>query len=322
MAREKTKCMTSIGGQALIEGIMMRGPQKTAVAVRLPDKTIETEYLEIKTLRDKYPLFRAPLLRGIAGFIDSLSIGYRALMLSAEKSDEETGEEEMSRFDAWIDRKFGDKAMKAVTVTGTVLGVALAVLLFFVLPTWIYNLIGGAVPFMQENQVLRSLIEGVMRLAIFIGYVILCSQVEGVGRVFEYHGAEHKTIFCYEAGLPLTVENVRKQPRHHPRCGTSFLFMVIAISILVSTVVFGIWPVHNALWRFVAHLLMLPIIVGVSYEFNRWAGRHDGPVTKLLTAPGLWLQNFTTFEPDDSMIEVGIKALELVLPEVKGEDAW
>ena len=169
MAREKTKCMTSIGGQALIEGIMMRGPQKTAVAVRLPDKTIETEYLEIKTLRDKYPLFRAPLLRGIAGFIDSLSIGYRALMLSAEKSDEETGEEEMSRFDAWIDRKFGDKAMKAVTVTGTVLGVALAVLLFFVLPTWIYNLIGGAVPFMQENQVLRSLIEGVMRLAIFIG---------------------------------------------------------------------------------------------------------------------------------------------------------
>ena len=183
MAREKTKCMTSIGGQALIEGIMMRGPQKTAVAVRLPDNTIETEYLEIKTLRDKYPLFRAPLLRGIAGFIDSLSIGYRALMLSAEKSDEETGEEEMSRFDAWIDRKFGDKAMKAVTVTGTVLGVALAVLLFFVLPTWIYNLIGGAVPFMQENQVLRSLIEGVMRLAIFIGYVILCSQVEGVGRV-------------------------------------------------------------------------------------------------------------------------------------------
>lgn len=322
MAREKTKCMTSIGGQALIEGIMMRGPQKTAVAVRLPDNTIETEYLEIKTLRDKYPLFRAPLLRGIAGFIDSLSIGYRALMLSAEKSDEETGEEEMSRFDAWIDRKFGDKAMKAVTVTGTVLGVALAVLLFFVLPTWIYNLIGGAVSFMQENQVLRSLIEGVMRLAIFIGYVILCSQVEGVGRVFEYHGAEHKTIFCYEAGLPLTVENVRKQPRHHPRCGTSFLFMVIAISILVSTVVFGIWPVHNALWRFVAHLLMLPIIVGVSYEFNRWAGRHDGPVTKLLTAPGLWLQNFTTFEPDDSMIEVGIKALELVLPEVKGEDAW
>ena len=137
-----------------------------------------------------------------------------------------------------------------------------------------------------------------------------------------FKGAEHKTIFCYEAGLPLTVENVRKQPRHHPRCGTSFLFMVIAISILVSTVVFGIWPVHNALWRFVAHLLMLPIIVGVSYEFNRWAGRHDGPVTKLLTAPGLWLQNFTTFEPDDSMIEVGIKALELVLPEVKGEDAW
>ena len=161
-----------------------------------------------------------------------------------------------------------------------------------------------------------------MRIGIFVAYIAIVAHMSEIKRVFEYHGAEHKTIFCYEAGLPLTVENVRKQPRHHPRCGTSFLFMVIAISILVSTVVFGIWPVHNALWRFVAHLLMLPIIVGVSYEFNRWAGRHDGPVTKLLTAPGLWLQNFTTFEPDDSMIEVGIKALELVLPEVKGEDAW
>ena len=141
-------------------------------------------------------------------------------------------------------------------------------------------------------------------------------------RVFSYHGAEHKTIFCYEAGLPLTVPNVRVQPRHHPRCGTSFLFMVIAISIIVSTVVFSIWPISNPILRFLAHLAMLPLIVGISYEFNRWAGRHDGPITRILTAPGLWLQNFTTFEPDDSMIEVGIKALELVLPEKQGEDAW
>ena len=259
MAREKTKCMTSIGGQALIEGIMMRGPQKTAVAVRLPDKTIETEYLEIKTLRDKYPLFRAPLLRGIAGFIDSLSIGYRALMLSAEKSDEETGEEEMSRFDAWIDRKFGDKAMKAVTVTGTVLGVALAVLLFFVLPTWIYNLIGGAVPFMQENQVLRSLIEGVMRLAIFIGYVILCSQVEGVGRVFEYHGAEHKTIFCYENEEPLTVENVKKHSRFHPRCGTSFMIFMLVLGILIGVFI----PFTNPFLRSFTKILLIPLVVAL-----------------------------------------------------------
>ena len=131
-----------------------------------------------------------------------------------------------------------------------------------------------------------------------------------------------RQIFCYEAGLPLTVENVRKQPRHHPRCGTSFLFMVIAISILVSTAVFAIWPVYNPVLRFLAHLAMLPLIVGISYEFNRWAGRSDGLVSRVLRAPGLWLQNFTTFEPDDSMIEVGIKALELVLPEKKGEDRW
>lgn len=318
MAREKTKCMTSIGGQALIEGIMMRGPQKTAVAVRLPDKTIETEYLEIKTLRDKYPLFRAPLLRGIAGFIDSLSIGYRALMLSAEKSDEETGEEEMSRFDAWIDRKFGDKAMKAVTVTGTVLGVALAVLLFFVLPTWIYNLIGGAVPFMQENQVLRSLIEGVMRLAIFIGYVILCSQVEGVGRVFEYHGAEHKTIFCYENEEPLTVENVKKHSRFHPRCGTSFMILVIIISIFL----YAVLPWTSTGMRIVYKLCMFPLLVGISYEILKWAGRSDSVLSKIVSQPGLWMQRLTTFEPDDSMIEVAIAAVTPVLPEKQEEARW
>lgn len=315
MAREKTKCMTSIGGQALIEGIMMRGPQKTAVAVRLPDKTIETEYLEIKTLRDKYPLFRAPLLRGIAGFIDSLSIGYRALMLSAEKSDEETGEEEMSRFDAWIDRKFGDKAMKAVTVTGTVLGVALAVLLFFVLPTWIYNLIGGVVPFMQENQVLRSLIEGVMRLAIFIGYVILCSQVEGVGRVFEYHGAEHKTIFCYENEEPLTVENVKKHSRFHPRCGTSFMIFMLVLGILIGVFI----PFTNPFLRSFTKILLIPLVVALGYEVIRFCGRHDNLFTRIISAPGMWVQRITTKEPKDDMIEVAIQALEAVIPE-NGED--
>ena len=168
----------------------------------------------------------------------------------------------------------------------------------------------------------RNLVEGLLKVLIFMAYLILCSRQKDIYRVFQYHGAEHKTIFCYEAGLPLTVENVRVQPRHHPRCGTSFLFMVIAISILVSTAVFSVWPVYHPILRFLAHLAMLPLIVGVSYEFNRWAGRHDGPVTRILTAPGLWLQNFTTFEPDDSMIEVGIQALELVLPEQQGEDAW
>ena len=201
-----------------------------------------------------------------------------------------------------------------------ILGLAMSVGLFILLPT----ALGGAVTWLLgENSMLaRNLAESLLKILIFVGYLALCSRMKEMKRVFSYHGAEHKTIFCYEAGLPLTVENVRKQPRHHPRCGTSFLFVVIAISILVSTVVFSIWPVHQVLWRMLAHLAMLPVIVGVSYEFNRYVGRHDGPVTRLLTAPGLWLQNFTTFEPDDSMIEVGIKALELVLPEEKGADAW
>ena len=190
--------------------------------------------------------------------------------------------------------------------------------LFFLLPT----LLGTAVTLLTDSMLARNLAESLLKILIFVAYLALCSRMGEMKRVFSYHGAEHKTIFCYEAGLPLTVENVRKQPRHHPRCGTSFLFMVIAISIIVSTVVFAIWPVYNAFLRFLAHLAMLPLIVGVSYEINRWAGRHDGPITRVFIAPGLWLQNFTTFEPDDSMIEVGIKALELVLPEEKGADAW
>lgn len=242
-------------------------------------------------------------------------------MFSAEfyPEDEEAEPEEPSKFELWLEKRLGSEKMASLVVTlAVILGIGMSIGLFFLLPT----LLGTAVTVVTDSMLVRNVAESLLKLAIFVGYLALCSRMKDIHRVFEYHGAEHKTIFCYEAGLPLTVENVRKQPRHHPRCGTSFLFMVIAISIIVSTIVFAIWPVHHPLLRFLAHLLMLPVIVGVSYEFNRWAGRHDGPITKLLTAPGLWLQNFTTFEPDDSMIEVGIKALELVLPEVKGEDAW
>ena len=312
----KTMC----GGQALIEGIMMRGPKKQAVVVRKPDGTLAIRESQLRFIKDRFPVLGLPLIRGMVTFVASMVVGVRALMYSAEFFPEEEGEtEESSRFEAWLERTLGsDQAASFFVTVSVILGIGMSIGLFFLLPT----LLGSVVTFFTDSMVVRNVAESLMKLAIFVGYLALCSRMKDIHRVFQYHGAEHKTIFCYEAGLPLTVENVRKQPRHHPRCGTSFLFMVIAISILVSTVVFGIWPVHNALWRFVAHLLMLPIIVGVSYEFNRWAGRHDGPVTKLLTAPGLWLQNFTTFEPDDSMIEVGIKALELVLPEVKGEDAW
>lgn len=311
----KTMC----GGQALIEGIMMRGPKKQAVVVRKPDGELEIQEKDLKFIKDRYPILGWPLIRGVVNFCDAMYNGVKALMFSAEFFPEDEEPEEPSKFDQWLEKRLGsDKAASVITTLAVVLGIAMSIGLFFLLPT----LLGTAVTLVTPSMLARNLAESILKIFIFVGYLALCSRLGEMKRVFSYHGAEHKTIFCYEAGLPLTVENVRKQPRHHPRCGTSFLFMVIAISILVSTVVFGIWPVHNALWRFVAHLLMLPIIVGVSYEFNRWAGRHDGPVTKLLTAPGLWLQNFTTFEPDDSMIEVGIKALELVLPEVKGEDAW
>lgn len=311
----KTMC----GGQALIEGIMMRGPKKQAVVVRKPDGELEIQEKELKFIKDRYPILGWPLIRGVVNFCDAMYNGVTALMFSAEFFPEDEETEEPSKFDQWLEKRLGsDKATSVITTIAVVLGIAMSIGLFFLLPT----LLGTAVTLVTSSMLARNLAESILKLCIFVGYLALCSQLGEMKRVFSYHGAEHKTIFCYEAGLPLTVENVRKQPRHHPRCGTSFLFMVIAISILVSTVVFAIWPVSNVFLRFLAHLAMLPIIVGVSYEFNRWAGRHDGPITKILVAPGLWLQNFTTFEPDDSMIEVGIKALELVLPEKKGEDAW
>lgn len=312
----KTMC----GGQALIEGIMMRGPKKQAVVVRKPDGELEIQEKELKFIKDRHPVLGWPLIRGVVNFCDSMYNGVTALMYSAEFFPEEDEAEEPSKFDQWLEKHLGsEKAASVITTAAVILGIAMSIGLFFLLPT----LLGTAITLVAPNSVLaRNLAESILKILIFVGYLALCSQMKEMKRVFSYHGAEHKTIFCYEAGLPLTVENVRRQPRHHPRCGTSFLFMVIVISILVSTVVFAIWPVHNPFLRFLAHLAMLPVIVGISYEFNRWAGRHDGPITKLLVAPGLWLQNFTTFEPDDSMIEVGIKALELVLPENKGEDAW
>ena len=312
----KTMC----GGQALIEGIMMRGPKKQAVVVRKPDGELEVQEKELKLIKERHPVLGWPLIRGVVNFCDSMYNGVTALMYSAEFYPEEgEEEEEPSKFEAWLEKKLGsEKAMSFFTTLAVILGIGMSVGLFFLLPT----LLGTAVTWVTDSMVARNLAESILKIVIFIGYLALCSRMKEMRRVFSYHGAEHKTIFCYESGLPLTVENVRKQPRHHPRCGTSFLFVVIFVSILVSTVVFAIWPIHNVLLRMLAHLAMLPAIVGVSYEFNRWVGRHDGPITRVLVAPGLWLQNFTTFEPDDSMIEVGIKALELVLPEEKGADAW
>ena len=322
---EEKKCpaggfKTMCGGQALIEGILMRGPKKQSIVIRRPDGGLEIREKELKLIKDRCPVLGWPLIRGVVTFLDSMVEGVKALMFSAEFYPEDGEEpEEPSKFEQWLDEHLGsEKAAAFFTTVAVVIGIAMSIGLFFLLPT----LLGTAVVLFTDSMVVRNVAESLLKMAIFVGYLALCSRMKDMRRVFSYHGAEHKTIFCYEAGLPLTVENVRIQPRHHPRCGTSFLFVVIFISILVSSVVFGIWPVTNPLLRFGAHLLMLPIIVGVSYEFNRWAGRSDCRLSRILRAPGLWMQNFTTFEPDDSMIEVGIKALELVLPENKGEDEW
>ncbi len=312
----KTMC----GGQALIEGIMMRGPKKQAAVVRRPDGELELREEELKFIKDRYPVLGWPLIRGVVTFVDSMVNGVKALMWSAEFfPEEDETPEEPSKFEVWLEEKLGNEKFTSLIITlAVVMGIGLSIVLFFLLPT----LLGGMVSLVTKSMLVRNLAESLLKIVIFMAYLALCSRMKDIRRVFQYHGAEHKTIFCYEAGLALTVENVRKLPRHHPRCGTSFLFVVIIVSILVSTVVFSIWPVYNALLRFLAHLVMLPAIVGVSYEFNRWCGRNDNALTRVLTAPGLWMQNFTTFEPDDSMIEVGIKALELVLPEEKGSDKW
>ena len=324
MAEEKQTCAfrTSIGGQALIEGILMRGPEKQAIVVRDQEGNLVEKVEDLKFIRDRYPILGVPLIRGTVNFLDSMVNGVKALMYSADfYPDEEAAQP--SKFELWLEKHLSSKKLESAVVTlAVLLGVGLSVFLFMVLPTF---LTGGILHFFPGFPMWgRNLVEGLLKIAIFLLYLVFCSKQKDIYRVFQYHGAEHKTIFCYEAGLPLTVENVRVQPKHHPRCGTSFLFVVIFVSILVSSVIFGIWPVTNALLRTVIHLLLLPLVVGITYEFNRWVGRHvqDNGLAKVLTAPGMWMQNFTTNEPDVGMIEVAIRTLELVLPSEKGMDAW
>ena len=313
---------TSIGGQALIEGILMRGPEKQAIVVRDKDGQMVEKVEELKLIKDRYPILGVPLIRGTVNFLSAMVSGVKALMYSADfYPDEEVSQP--SKFEQWLEAHLSsEKLEKAIVAFAVLLGVGLSIFLFLVLPTL---LTGGILHFFPGFPLWgRNVVEGLLKIVIFLAYLILCSKQKDIYRVFQYHGAEHKTIFCYEAGLPLTVENVRIQPRHHPRCGTSFLFVVIFVSILVSSVVFGIWPITNAWLRTLVHLILLPLVVGITYEFNRWVGRHvqDSGLAKLLTAPGMWMQNFTTNEPDDSMIECAIRSLELVLPSEKGKDEW
>jgi len=314
-----TPFKTTCGGQALIEGIMMQGPGKRAIVVRRPDGELDIAEEDIKP---RSGLSKLPFIRGLFIFCGSMVHGMKALMRSAEVSDDGTAEEEeLTGLDKWISDHFEEhKAMSIIITLAAVIGIAFSVGLFILLPTALTGLVG--LVWTTMPLWVRSVLEGVLKVVIFMTYLYLCSKMKEIHRVFEYHGAEHKTIYCYENGLELTVENVRKQPRHHPRCGTSFLFVVITASIFLSIVVFTPLEIENTFLRMALHLLMLPIIVGVTYEFNRFVGGHDGPVCRALRAPGMWMQNFTTFEPDDSMIEVGIEALKRVLPEEQGADRW
>jgi len=300
---------------------MMLGPEKKAVVVRKPDGGLEEQVEERVLIKDKHPALGLPLLRGVFNFCSSLANGIKALMYSASFFPEDEEEpEEPSRFELWLDRHLGsEKAASFFITMAVVLGIVFSVGLFILLPTALTGLVGLAVPLPMW---LRNLLEGVVRIVIFMGYLMLCSHMKDIHRVFQYHGAEHKTIFCYEAGLPLTVENVRAQPKHHPRCGTSFLFVIIFVSIILSSLVFSFIRVENTFARMGLHLLMLPLVVAITYEINRYVGGHEGAVCRAVRAPGMGIQRWTTFEPDDTMIEVGIRALQEVLPEQEGADRW
>ena len=356
---------TSIGGQAVIEGIMMKGPRKTALAVRTPDGSIDIEYISEKPLKDRYSFFGLPIIRGCVNFIESMITGYGAMMKSADKSGFTDIEEEVDSNDKLNENtsdntesaanensenteEFAkseetekpkkadntkntgkqksnlDKLTTVLMVVASILGVGLSIVLFMYLPALLFDLSnkllsGSLSPF-------KAVFEGILKMIIFFIYILAVSKMKDIRRVFEYHGAEHKTIFCYEAGLELNVENVRKQSRFHPRCGTSFMILMLVVGILIGVVLTWCFPAlrqsnFRALWVIIK-ILILPVICGVGYELLKLCGRHDNCLTRIIAAPGMWMQRITTKEPDDSMIEVAIASLEAVIPENSEEDNW
>ncbi len=302
-----SKCnYTSIGGQALIEGIMMRGPKKTAMAVRLPDGSIDITEMQTKSIKDKYKFLGIPIIRGVVNFVESMIQGYKALSISADKSgfaDEEDGE------------KTSSSVMAAIMVIASVLAVILSVFLFVYLPALIFDglllLVGDSIEF------LAPVFEGIMKIVIMVIYMFIVSRMKDIKRVFMYHGAEHKTIFCFEAGEELTVENIKKHKRFHPRCGTSFLILMLLVGIFFSALITVLFPWlrgYTLLWVAVK-ILLIPVICGVGYELIKICGRYENRFTKIISAPGMWLQRITTIEPADDMIEIAIAAVKEVLPE-------
>ncbi len=327
MSKEKSLHITSVGGQALIEGVMMNGPKGAALSVRHTDGNIITEEFNVKHAKDKVKILGLPFIRGIVNFIESMMIGYKSLMRSAELSgqlDMEENTEDMSKLDKWLNDKMGPKMVTVITAICSVVVVALCMGLFFYAPTYLVDIV--------DNKLLNGLIadfhpffEGVIKMIIVVCYMIAVSQMKDIKRVFMYHGAEHKSIFCYEKGLELTVENVRGCKRFHPRCGTSFIFIVLITSVIISSVTVLIFPVLNSpdyrlVWTLVKMVCILPVVTGISYELIKYAGRHDNALTKIFSAPGLWMQRITTKEPTDDMIEVAIASIKAVITDNPEDD--
>ena len=301
----------AVGGQALMEGIMMKGPKGTAVSLRLPDGTIETEMKDIVSVRKKYKILNIPVLRGVVSFIESMISGYKLLMESAEKTSLDFEEESESKFDKWISDHFGPKMMAVIGFISAVLGIGVAFLLFMWLPSFLFDLLNKNL-LNGEISGLRTIFEGLIRVVIFVVYMALASRMKEIKRVYMYHGAEHKTIFCFEHGKDLTVENIRPELRYHPRCGTSFIFVTIILSILISSVVAVLFPelTETRMIWIAVKLLMLPAIMGIGFEFIQLAGKYPNKFTRFLSAPGLLMQRITTVEPTDDIIEVAIEAMK------------
>lgn len=303
---------TSIGGQAVIEGVMMKGPDSLAIAVRKPDKEISVKTESLKGI-SKSPAARIPIIRGVVALIDSMVLGVKCLTYSAEFYEEEEAFKK-SKFEEWIERKLGDKANDVLVYFSVFVAILMAMLLFIILPTVVTNLLNN----MIDSHIVLNGVEGVFRIGLFVGYVLLISRMKDIQRVFEYHGAEHKTIHCYESGKPLTVENAREFTTLHPRCGTSFMLIVMVISIILFS--FVGWP--NPFVRIISRFLLMPIVAGISYEIIRWAGRSKSKLVSMVSYPGLMLQKLTTREPDDTQLEVAIAAMNSVLSNDEEADLW
>ena len=313
MSKQKNNYV-AVGGQALMEGIMMKGPKGTAMALRLPDGSIETQMKDFVSIRKKIKFFNIPIVRGVVSFVESMIFGYKLLMESAEKTSLDFEEESESKLDKWITDHFGPKMMAVIGGISAVLGIGLAFLLFMWMPSFCFDLVNDHL----ANGAIdgwRAIFEGVIRVVIFIAYMALVARMKEIRRVYMYHGAEHKTIFCFEHGKELTVANIKEEKRFHPRCGTSFIFVTILLSILISSVVSVLFPALTeirAVWVAVK-LLMMPVIMGIGFEFIQLAGKYPNKLTKLLSAPGLLMQRITTAEPDDAIIEVAIEAMKAAL---------